>query len=178
MGWGRQSGWQAGRTPGCALTHTSAPRPLPTPPRPPPLSPSKELSLLYNMDAVARAAAAAAGEPGAAAVPGYGPAPGADGRVVSVLDMRGVGLANLDGDLSKLVVRVAQAAYPERWGREGGWVGKRAGGAGRRPARPTSPAPSTSLHPPPLAHQPSPNPGPRGSPCSPTPNPNLCPVKP
>jgi hypothetical protein len=48
------------------------------------------------MDAAARAADAAKAR-------GCG-----DGRVVSVIDARGVGLANLDPEMSKLVVEVAQ----------------------------------------------------------------------
>ncbi len=61
-----------------------------------------ELSLLYAMDAVAAGASTAEAA-------GTG-----DGRVVSVVDMRGVGLANLDGPTSQAVVRLAQAAFPER----------------------------------------------------------------
>ena len=61
-----------------------------------------ELSLVYTMDAVATAAAAAAKDRTG------------DGRVVSVVDMRGTGLANLDSATSKAVVALAQAAYPER----------------------------------------------------------------
>jgi hypothetical protein len=69
-----------------------------------------ELSLIYAMDALATAASAAA-SPSASISPA---APKGDGRVISVVDMRGVGLANLDSETSKAVVRIAQAAYPER----------------------------------------------------------------
>ena len=54
---------------------------------------ASRLSLVYAMDAAARAADAAKG---------------GDGRVVSVIDARGIGLANLDPEVSKLVVEVAQ----------------------------------------------------------------------
>jgi len=56
------------------------------------LSASK-LSLIYAMDCAARQADSAAN---------------GDGRVLSVIDARGVGLANLDPDVSKLVVEIAQ----------------------------------------------------------------------
>ena len=57
---------------------------------------ASKLSLVYAMDAAARLADAARAR-------GVG-----DGRVVSVIDARGVGLANLDPDVSRLVVEVAQ----------------------------------------------------------------------
>ena len=57
---------------------------------------ASRLALVYAMDAAARAADAAKAR-------GAG-----DGRVVSVIDARGVGLANLDPEVSKLVVETAQ----------------------------------------------------------------------
>lgn len=57
---------------------------------------ASRLSLVYAMDAAARAADAAKAK-------GTG-----DGRVLSVIDARGVGLSNLDPEISKLVVEVAQ----------------------------------------------------------------------
>lgn len=57
---------------------------------------ASRLALVYAMDAAARAADAAKAS-------GVG-----DGRVVSVIDARGVGLANLDPEVSKMVVEIAQ----------------------------------------------------------------------
>ena len=57
---------------------------------------ASRLALVYAMDSAAKLADAAKAK-------GKG-----DGRVVSVIDARGLGLANLDPEVSKLVVEVAQ----------------------------------------------------------------------
>ena len=56
------------------------------------------LALVYAMDAASRLADAGPG----------------DGRCVSVVDARGVGLAHLDASAARAVVAVAQNHYPER----------------------------------------------------------------